>query len=356
MSMLGKIKQNKVVADFSLFRYAISGRPKVGKTSLIYEIVKEKFNGDLSKLLLFGFEVGYNALDGIHAVDIEDWDAFVDLVDELVDNKEELSYKLVAMDTVDIAQKMCEKYILQKLSIADGKQYKVLQDVGYGKAHNMVETEFIEQIQKLDKAGFNIIFVTHDKDKTFTTRDGQEYQKTTLSLSGKIRDVVLNMVDFVIFIETVKEKVGKETKDMRYIYLRSDGDIECGARFSHLPDRIPYSAKGFIDTVENAILSEYNGDKTALETQRKIQLEEHEEKSNEYIDKQKNSSSKLETADELISYLQTTIGQLVKNEETEKIDEIKSVIKKHNNKKADYTKMKDVEGLKAIAEFVDSLK
>jgi hypothetical protein len=128
-------------------------RPKAGKTSLLYKIVKEKYNGDLSKMLLFGFEVGYKALDGIHAVDIEDWDAFSDLVDELVDNKDQVPYKILVMDTVDIAQKMCEKFVLNQLSIADGKQYKVLQDVGYGKAHNMLESAFIELVTKLDKAG-----------------------------------------------------------------------------------------------------------------------------------------------------------------------------------------------------------
>lgn len=353
LSMLDKIKQNKVVADFTNYKYVISGRPKAGKTTLLYDIVKEKFGGDTSKLLLGGFEKGYNALDGIHAVDIDDWDAFRDLVDELVDNKDKIPYRIFGMDTVDMAEKMVTKYVLSKLSIADGKQYKTLQDVGYGKAHNMVESEFLDQITKLDKAGFSLFFITHDKDKQVKTRDGNEYEKTTLSLTGKIRDVVLNSVDFIVFIDIVREKVGKETKDVRYIYFRSDGQLEAGSRFPNIVDRIEYSASGFIGAIEDAILNQYGGDKKAVEKAKNEQNAEVEKKANAYIESQKNSVNKLDSADELIEYIRSEIAK--HQEDESKISEIKEVIKKHNNKKADYTKMKDVNGLKAIADFIKSL-
>lgn len=328
-------------------------RPKAGKTSLIYKIVDEKYNGDVSKLLLGAFEKGYNALDGVHAVDIESWEDYQDLVDELVETKDEHTYRLFAMDTVDIAQKMVEKYVLRQLSIADGKTYKVLQDVGYGKAHNMVETEFQEQIDKLDKAGIQPVFITHDKDKKFTTRDGSEYDKTTLSLNGKIRDIVLNMADFVVFVEIAREKVGKEMKDVRYIHFRGDTSLEAGSRFESIATKIPYSAKGFIEEVERAILEDgYKGDKDKAEEQRKLQLAEHEEKSNEYIENKKNSIDNL-TVEDLIEKIKDSIGKFA--DDKAKMDSIKTVIKKHNNKKIDYTKMTSVDGLKAIIEFIDSL-
>lgn len=353
LSMLDKIKTNKVVADFTLYKYCISGKPKGGKTSLLYKIVKERFGGDLSKLLLLAFEKGYNALDGIHAVDIDDWDSFVELVDGLVENKDQIPYRILAMDTVDIAEKMCTKYVLNELAIKDGKTYKVLQDVGYGKAHTMLETEFLEQVTKLDKAGYSLFFITHDKEKTVKTREGQEYDKTTLSLQGKIRDVVLNMVDFVVYIDIVREKVGKELEDVRYIHFRGNSSLEAGSRFANIPEKIKYSATDFVEAIEQAILSEYKGDKSAVEKQRQIQLEQHEEKSNEYIEKQKNSLDKLDSADDLIKHIAEAIKPHQENEDT--MTEIKSVIKKFNNKKLDYTKMTDVDNLKAIAEFIDNL-
>ena len=103
MGMLGNIKKNKVTADFSNFVYTISGKPKAGKTSLVYKTAVEKF-GNADSLLLVAFEKGYGALNDVSAIDIEKYDEFVELVDELVKNKKDLPYKMIALDTVDIMQ------------------------------------------------------------------------------------------------------------------------------------------------------------------------------------------------------------------------------------------------------------
>lgn len=142
-------------------------------------------------------------------------------------------------------------------------------------------------------------------------------------------------------------------KDVRYIHFRSNGELEAGSRFANITDKIEYSASGFIEEVENAILAEYGGNTRAVEEAKKEQLKEAEEKANKYIEEQKNSIDKLDSADELIEYLKDKIGEY--KDDKSKMDEIKSVIKKYNNKKIDYTKMTDIDGLKAIAEFVNSL-
>lgn len=328
-------------------------KPKSGKTTLLYDIVKTKFGGDVSKLLLGGFEKGYNALNGIHAIDIQDWEAFQELVDELIENKDTIPYRIFGMDTVDMAEKMVVKYVLNKLSIADNKQYKSLQDVGYGKAHNMVETEFLEQISKLDKAGFSMFYITHDKEKTVKLRDGQEYDKTTLSLTGKIRDVILNSVDFIVFIDVTREKEGKNMVDKRYIHFRGNGEIECGSRFPNIVDKIEYSASGFIEEIETAILNQYDGDVEAVEEAKKEQSVEAEQKAKKYIEEQVSSLDKYDTAEQVVEVIKNSIGKY--SDDKAKMDEIKKVIKEHNNKKIDYTKMTDVDGLKAIADFINSL-
>ena len=58
MGILGKIKPHEVTADLFRYKITISGRPKSGKSSLVYKLAKKEFDGDLSKLLLFGFERG----------------------------------------------------------------------------------------------------------------------------------------------------------------------------------------------------------------------------------------------------------------------------------------------------------
>lgn len=300
---LKNLQAHKVVADAFQYKYIIAGRPKAGKTSLLHGIVKEKFKGDLSQLLLIAFEKGYNALDGIFAQDIDEWDDFTELVDSLVEDKDELSFRILGFDTVDVMAKMATKHVLQTQSRKDKKRYTAINDIGYGKGYELLEREIEEQITKLDKAGYSLFFITHDKDKQFETREGLKYDKTTLSLGGRVRDLVLNMVDFIIFVELGKELVKGQTVDKRYIYFRGDSGLEAGSRFKHVPDRIEYDFKDFVDTVEEAILAEYDGDKKAVESAKKEQTEAKEKEAEKYVEEKKNAKS----SDELIE----EIGELV---------------------------------------------
>ena len=47
--MLKKVVKNEVTADILQYKQLIAGRPKAGKTSLFHGVVKEKFDGDMSK-------------------------------------------------------------------------------------------------------------------------------------------------------------------------------------------------------------------------------------------------------------------------------------------------------------------
>lgn len=309
MSILKNIKKNKVKADFSSFTYTVAGRPKAGKTSLVYKTAVKKF-GNADSLLLVAFENGYGALDGVNAIDIEDFEDFVDLVDELVENKDQVPYKMICLDTVDIMQDLATEYVVKKASRQDGKSYKKLVDIPWGGGWNMLADEISSAVNKLHKNGFSLWFVTHDKDKSFETREGLKYDKTTLSLTGKVRDVCLNMSDFIIFIELSKEldEDGKLV-DKRKIHFRGDSSLECGSRLEDIPDNIDYSIDGFIDAVEGAVLKAYNGDKQAMENAKKEQAMEIENRAKsmassikeidvkrniELIDKIKASISKLD--------------------------------------------------------------
>lgn len=328
MSILKQIKKNKVTADFSRFVYTISGRPKAGKTSLVYKTVVEKF-GNADSLLLVAFEQGYGALDGINAVDVEDFGDFVDLVDELVENRNELPYKMVCLDTVDIMQDLATSYVIKKASRQDGKVYKKLTDIPWGGGWSMLGEEIGNAVTKLQKAGFSLFFITHDKDKSFETREGLKYDKTTLSLTGKVRDVCLNMSDFILFIELTKEMEDGKLTDKRRIHFRGDSTLECGSRLENVPDYIDYDIKGFIDTVEGAVLQAYGGDKKAVEKAKKEQLQEVERKAVEFSNKNKQEET-------------PTVSK------EEKLEQIKS-----NMSKIDMTKLKEIMTKHKFANFND---
>lgn len=301
MSRFKNIKPHKVVADAFNYKYVIAGRPKSGKTSLVHGIVKEKYDGDLSKLLLIAFERGYNALDGIYAEDIDEWEDFQELVDDLIEEKDDIPFKILAFDTVDVMGSMATDYILKMQGRKDKKKYSAINDLAYGKGYELLGREIDEQITKLDKAGFSLFFLTHDKDRQFETREGLKYDKTTLSLGGRVRDIILNMADFIVFIELSKELVKGVAEDRRYIYFRGDSGLEAGSRFKHVPNRIEYSYSDFIDTVEDAILQEYGGDEKAVEKAKKEQSKKKESKAKEYVDKVKNTKEPSELHEEIQS-------------------------------------------------------
>lgn len=344
MSRLKNVKAHKVTADAFTYKYVVAGRPKSGKTSLVHGIIKEKYDGDLSKLLLIAFEKGYNALDGIHADDIDDWNDFRELTDELVESKDEISYKVLAFDTVDVMGKLATDYILRTQSRKDGKRYTAINDLAYGKGYELLEREMGEQISKLDKAGYSLFFLTHDKDRQFETREGLKYDKTTLSLGGRVRDLILNMVDFIVFIELSKELVKGVAEDRRYIYFRGDSGLEAGSRFKHVPNRIEYSFDGFVKTVEDAILQEYGGDKKAVEKAKKEQNKEREEKAQEFVEKSKIS------AEELHKQILEVVTGLKKDE---KLEMAQYFQKKLGN--ADPRKSDDVDALTEALEYIKSI-
>ena len=191
---------------------------------------------------------------------------------------------MVALDTVDIMQDLAIPYMLKKASRRDNKMYKVISDVPYGNGWNLLQEVIYEQVNKLVKAGYNLWFITHDKDKTFTTKDGLSYDKTVLSLTGKVRDVCVNMSDFIVYIDTTQRKVDDKIIDERIIRFRGDSTIEAGGRLEQVVESIPYSIKGFIKAVEDAILAEYGGDTKAVEKAKEEQTKDLEERADRFID------------------------------------------------------------------------
>lgn len=281
MGKLGKIKPNEVSANVMQYKQLVAGRAKTGKSSLFRDVVYKKYDGDMSKGLLVAFERGYQALSGIHAIDIAEWEDFIELVEELVDEKDDVSYKVIALDTIDVLISRATAYMLSKASIKDKKKYTAVGDLSFGKGYEMLDKTVSEQIDKLDQAGYSLFFITHDKDKTITTRDGLEYTKTVMSATGRTGDYFRNSADIITFIELTKEIEKGKKVDKRYIYFRGDADMEAGSRFKHMPVRVEYSADNYINAIEDAIKAEYGGDNSAVEEAKESQAKEKEAKKEE---------------------------------------------------------------------------
>lgn len=267
MGIKDRIKKNKISTKLSDMKITIAGRPKSGKTSLFYEILKRE--GGLDTGLLFAFEKGYNFLDGINVVDIESWSDFIDAIDELEDDNEGFVY--VGIDTVDIAGRLCQEYVLRKQSTKDGKRYDAMADIPFGKGYELVEAEFSRQFARLDRIFGGWMGITHDKDKTVKEKSGLEYDKTMMSASGRTGDYIKNSSDFIVFIDIQTEKTrDKETrkqtvKENRKIRFRGDGTTEAGGRISKVPEEIDYDVDLFLATISDAVLANTGASEALVE-------------------------------------------------------------------------------------------
>ena len=262
-------------------------------TSLFYEILKRE--GGLNTGLLFAFEKGYSFLDGINVVDIESWSDFIDAIDELEEDNEGFVY--VGIDTVDIAGRLCQEYVLRKQSTKDGKRYDAMADIPFGKGYELVEAEFSRQFARLDRIFGGWMGITHDKDKTVKEKSGLEYDKTMMSATGRTGDYIKNSSDFIVFIDIQTEKTrDKETrkqtvKENRKIRFRGDGTTEAGGRISKVPEEIDYDVDLFLATIRDAVLANTGASEESTEekpkekkARRAVKADKPKEKEEDVVD------------------------------------------------------------------------
>lgn len=290
---LKSLKPNKPRANLEDYVFTIYGIPKSGKTTLFSKLIKKVY-GDVSKGLLIGFEKGYQALE-IMAQDINDWSDFVEIVDQLIEKRDELGFKFVGIDTADEMYNYATKEVIRQRRIEDRKPYKVIGDIPYGQGYDQTDKLVKEQLARIQKNGLGLMFISHNVDKKFQSRDGQEYDKTTLSLPTRARNTVLNMSDFILYIDVAKEKDENDRlQDVRYIYFRADGsDLEAGSRFANVPNRIPYDVDEFVKTFENAVINAFTDEKVDITKVKKEQKQEREKKAKKYIEQEHNDAEKI---------------------------------------------------------------
>lgn len=359
MSFLNNIKGNKPVVGLEGYFITILAKSKFGKTTFVYDLVKEYYNGDLSKALLLAPEIGYKTLEGIHAIPIADYDmttddekeelnqfGFIETIDELIENKADIPYRMVIIDTITALERLATPYMLQQESRRASKngnavRYQAIGDIPYGGGYNALAEVLYEQIDRLKKAGFATIIIGHEKIKQVKPKEGDEYNLVTLNCQGKTTDIIEREADLIIYGDLIKNEKGEE----RMLRFRSDGNIICGSRFRTMPDAIEFDVKLFLDTFKQAVLDSFDGNKEKMEEADKEQHEESEKKSDAFVkNEQEKAKFKTMESKEIIEYIDKFI-----EENKDKQEEVKEIIKEHNNKKVNYRTIKGVEKLRKIA-------
>lgn len=287
MSIFNQIKPNEPVATLEGYFVSMYGKSKVGKTSFIYELIKKHYKNDFSKALILATEIGYKTLRGVHAMDItgfiepeieaknpEDQHlygfGFVQAVDSLIEEKQTIPYRLIIIDTLTALQRYASAYVAEEQSIKDDKDYSNVGDIPWGGGYNLLQEAIYEQIDRLKKAGFGVLTISHDKTKTIEPKVGAKWDYTTLNLETKVADIVVREADINMYADLITKSNAKGNVDTeRRLIIRSKGDIEVGSRFKSMPDELEFSAEAFLEAFDKAVLELYDGDEEAV-TQKKV--------------------------------------------------------------------------------------
>lgn len=254
---MSRFKTNKVKCDIGSYIHYWRGIKKVGKTTLFYDLVKAQY-GDLDNglLIAIGDEIGYQALDGLVYAECPTWDDIIETVDELVENKSDNDFEVIALDTVDELIKLAQEEVkrIHKKQKGQAAEFNACLG-GYGSPRKKVEELVDEVLAKLKKSGYGLVMIGHTKIRDIKEKNGEEYQTLTSNLSADYDGIFANKADIVMTIAVEKDiDENKRIEDTtRYMWFRSDGFVDAGSRFSEMPERIEYGAENYIEAFEAGV-------------------------------------------------------------------------------------------------------
>lgn len=211
-------EKTKPTFELSSKTILVYGPPKIGKST---------FASKFPNALFLECEPGLNQLE-VFKVPTYSWADFLAAC-KLVAAGDH-PFKTVVIDTVDNAFKYCSDAICAKHEI----EYEG--DLDHGKGWAFVKNEWHRVLTRLASLPYGLVLISHAVDKQVKTRT-DEYTKTQPSLPDRARNVVLGLVDMILYCDTVtrKGKDGSLSVD-RVIRTKPNPAYEAGDRTGRLPE------------------------------------------------------------------------------------------------------------------------
>lgn len=279
-------KTYQMSKNFEDYSYIINGVGGIGKTTLVYEIGKLKTGSNEGTFIITcGGENKPKHIPDAFGDVAPDFKTFVAIVKELCSNKEAYpNTKFVAIDSLDEYARIAENYVvaewnatcaLEDRAKSISQAYK-----GFQKGESRACDLMIQQVMKLQEAGYSILEIGHTKTKLKSDVITQvQFEQLTCNLDNKYYNALkdkCNLVAMCYFentIDNIEEKKNAFTKKMDkvgelvdrkrvMVFADDDNAIDCKSHFEYIPQKIDFNAAGFVKAVEDAIkmkLGEANG-------------------------------------------------------------------------------------------------
>lgn len=291
--MAGKFgKKNKVSLNPLDANICLLGLPKIGKTTIMKEIA-EKLVGENYIFLEMYRENGAKYIEDIIYEDVPDWDTFVEIVDDIVDNRttDYVDLKVVFLDTLDNALQLAEQESIRLWNKENPQKRTTAINAawgGYMKGQDKAMELLQEQLFRLRSVGVAFSVIGHVRQTTITDPiTNESYQQITSDVSQRYFNQLKKNIDLVgiayIDRELTKNKVnGKEVatvkSETRKIKFRDDNyTVDSGSRMSQITNEINFDADEFIEAMKNALEAEVKKGGKSVEDRKKENAKEEKE-------------------------------------------------------------------------------
>lgn len=264
--------------DILSYNIGIIGEAGIGKSTLIKEVC-EKIAGDEGYIMLnVGKEDGHDAINGIASEDVPTWAKYMEVIADIVHNKETdyPDLRIVFVDTYDQLIELAIPEVIRMHNEQNPKSTPIVSLKqafgGFGAGEDKVIEIVLNSLWALKTVGvaFGIIGHVKKKDQEDPVT-GQSYTTLTTDLSAKYFNAIKNKLHVLgvasIDREIVREKTGKKNlvtkqdiikgkvvSESRIITFRDDNyTIDSKSRFAEIVDQIPLDADAFIKALQDAI-------------------------------------------------------------------------------------------------------
>ena len=213
----------------------IYGKPKTGKTTMASRFPKN---------LLIAFEKGYNAIDGIKAVDINKWAEFRQVLRQLEKPEAQAMYDTITIDTTTIAYEMCEQFVCSQNGVQS------IRDIPWGQGWSLTKKEFESCLRKITMLGYGLVLISHIETRKEKTSDDSEIEILAPSMPKRCYEVVNQIVDIIGYIATEWDEDGNSH---RWLYTRQTPTVMAGSRFPYLAPKIKLGYDELVAAINEAI-------------------------------------------------------------------------------------------------------
>ena len=212
----------------------VYGPPKIGKST---------FASSAPNALFLATEPGLNALE-VFQLQINSWKEFVEAIDEIAKGQHE--FRTIVVDTLDILYRLCADHVCKRRGVVHESEG------AHGKIYGLIKVELQRELARLANLPYGLILICHSKERDMETKLGQ-VTKTVPTLSESFREVVVSLVDIILFcdFQVDKDSQGKPTL-RRVMRTQAHPNYDAGDRFHRLPETIDLDFAAFAQELENA--------------------------------------------------------------------------------------------------------